>query len=191
MKVKYIFNPFERIAGWQALLAGLIVMILTAGLAVFSGLRFDGVLDAHFDLGIPWWLPFAHQGINWIVLVVVFYIAALLFGRAHIRFIDIAGTMALARAPMLLASLAGIPGIINAFFKQIPTVNSNDILTMPAFWLTVILALLIVWGTVWSAILIYNALSVSANMKGARAGVVYAFGLVVAEIASKIVIAHI
>lgn len=48
MKAKLIFNPFERVAGFPALLSGWGVMLLTAGLAIPSGLRFDGVLDAHF-----------------------------------------------------------------------------------------------------------------------------------------------
>ena len=59
------------------------------------------------------------------------------------------------------------------------------------FWVTVILALLMIWGTIWSAILIYNAWRVSANVKGTRAGVVYGFGLLIAEIGSKILIANI
>ena len=54
-----------------------------------------------------------------------------------------------------------------------------------------VLALLMIWATVWSAILIFNAWSITANVRGTRAGVVYAFGLAVAEIGSKILIAHI
>lgn len=190
MKAKLIFNPFERVAGFPALLSGWGFMLLTAGLAIPSGLRFDGVLDAHFYPGSEWWRPFADQAVNWLVLVVVFTLAALLFGRSKFRLVDVAGTLALARAPMLLASLAGLPGVVSSFFIETPRLDTNTLLTMPAFWITVVLALLMIWATVWSAILIFNAWSITANVKGTRAGVVYAFGLAVAEIGSKILIAH-
>ena len=190
MKVRLIFNPFERIAGWQALLAGWGLMLLTAGLATVSDLRFDGVLDAHFFPGTEWWQPFTDHAVNWITLTVVFSLAALLFGRSRFRLVDVAGTMALARAPLLLASLAGLPGVVSAFFIETPRIDSTAILAMPAFWLTILLALLMIWAAVWSAILIYNAWSISANVRGTRAGVVYAFALLVAEIGSKIIIAH-
>lgn len=191
MKAKHIFNPFERIAGWQALLAGWVLMLLAAALAVPSDLRFDGVLDAHFSPGAAWWRPFADQAVNWLSLTVIFTLAALLFGRSRFRLIDVAGTVALARAPMLLASLAGLPGVVSAFFMEIPNIDGTAVLAMPAFWITVFLALMMVWSAVWSAILIYNAWSISANVRGTRAGVVYAFGLLIAEIGSKILIAHI
>ncbi|PKP23864.1 MAG: hypothetical protein CVU06_06100 [Bacteroidetes bacterium HGW-Bacteroidetes-22] len=191
MKAKYFFNPFERVAGWQALLAGLVMMLLTASLALVSGLRFDGVLDAHFGEHVEWWRVFADQGINWISLVVVFYPGALLFSRSHTRFIDIAGTMALARTPMLVAAIAGLPSRLSDFISQLPNANGTTLFSTPDFWVTVVLALLMVWGTIWSAILIYNAWRVSANVKGTRAGVVYGFGLLIAEIGSKILIANI
>lgn len=191
MKARFFFNPFNRVAGWQALLAGLAMMLITASLALVSGLRFDGVLDAHFGERAEWWRVFADQGINWMSLVLIFYVGALLFSRSHTRFIDIAGTMALARTPMLVAAVAGIPPQLTDFIKQIPQTSGVSLFGTPDFWVTVILALLMVWGTIWSAILIYNAWRVSANVKGTRAGVVYGFGLLIAEIGSKILIANL
>jgi hypothetical protein len=191
MKTNLIFNPFTRIAGWQALGLGMLIMLATAAIAIPSNLRFDGVLDAHFYKDGAWWKPFADQLINWLALTLVFSLAALLLAKSHFRFIDIAGTMALARAPMLLASLAGLPGIVSSFFTETPQINSAEVLARPSFWLFASLALLMVWATVWSAIFVYNAWSISANVKGARAGFSYAICLIIAEIGSKILITQL
>lgn len=191
MKTNYIFNPFTRVAGWQALGFGMLAMAAAAALAIPSKLRFDGVLDAHFYANVVWWQPFADQLINWLTLTILFTLAAFIIGKSHFRLIDIAGTLALARAPMLVASLAGLPGIVSSFFTEIPQITSKAVLAMPSFWLVVSLALLMVWATVWSAILIYNAWSISAHVKGTRAGFSYAICLILAEIGSKLLIAQL
>jgi len=48
--MKWLINPFERIAGWQALFAGLAAMTLTAVIGKINNLAFDGVLDIHVSI---------------------------------------------------------------------------------------------------------------------------------------------
>jgi hypothetical protein len=45
--MKFFINPFERIAGWQALFLGVVVMTLTAVVGKINLVAFDGVLDVH------------------------------------------------------------------------------------------------------------------------------------------------
>jgi len=48
MKGKWLINPFERIAGWQALTAGLAVMTLTALIGTYNSIHFSGLMNTHF-----------------------------------------------------------------------------------------------------------------------------------------------
>jgi len=45
--MKWLINPFERIAGWTALIIGIVVMSLTAVVGTVNHVAFDGVLDIH------------------------------------------------------------------------------------------------------------------------------------------------
>jgi hypothetical protein len=60
---QWLFNPFRFIAGFKALLLGLIVIALTSLLASLSDTHFDGTLDVHLGLQaanmgmkLPFWL---------------------------------------------------------------------------------------------------------------------------------------
>ena len=43
-----LWNPFIRVAGWQAFGVGIIIVLISAVLASYGNLAFDGAIDAHF-----------------------------------------------------------------------------------------------------------------------------------------------
>lgn len=49
---QWLFNPFVRIAGGQALAVGLAVIVVSALAASAGGVRFDGLRDFHLGSGV-------------------------------------------------------------------------------------------------------------------------------------------
>jgi hypothetical protein len=187
---KLIFNPFVRYAGGTALAIGVAGILFTALISCFSKTRFDGVIDIHIALSIDPAVCFLEGFVNWLSLVVVFYLMGLILTGLKVRFIDIAGTMALARLPLVLASLLGFVVAFNKTTDYIlwkfleigkeVTINFGDIFF---FIICVIMLLLIV---IWTIALMYNAYSVSANLKGSKATISFIIGLILAEAISKV-----
>ena len=52
---QWLFNPFRFIAGFQALLIGLAIILLSGFIGSFGNTHFDGVLDVHKGLSAPVW----------------------------------------------------------------------------------------------------------------------------------------
>ena len=102
---KKLINPFERIAGWKALAIGLCFISLTAILGHMNYLLFDRITYVTFrqhTLGIA----FYAQAINLALVSLAMWVAGKFFSKSKIRMIDVFGTMALSRAPLLLIVLA-------------------------------------------------------------------------------------
>lgn len=176
----YLFNPFKYIAGWKALGLGWVIMLITACIAWHGKTHFNGVIDAHYGLAAPFRMYVFDAAIAWAFTVVCFYMAALLFSGSSVRLIDMAGTMALARAPMLFVAL---------LFLAMPPANDmrqvKTIYDIGAGVLLLTFAALVF--TAWSVALMYRAFTVSANLKGSRAAWVFFVTLAIAEVLSQFI----
>lgn len=188
---KLLFNPFERIAGKEALAAGLTIALIAALFASFTSTRFDGVLDIHFVFGDVLFKTAAiDQLINLTSLFVVFYLLALAFGAKSTRPLDVIGTLALARAPFVLAPLANITGIFSKFSGQFENTSADKIAEITPTDLLPLapLLLVIILLSIWMIALSFNAWKVSANLKSTKLIVSFIIGLIAAEILSKTLI---
>src|SRR5450631_2527557 len=180
MKTTYLFNPFKYIAGWKALAIGWAIMLLAGCIAWFGKMHFNGIIDAH--TGIPGsFVIFVLDGfIAWALTVIFFYTAALLFSGSTVRLIDVGGTMALARMPMLFVA---------CLFLAMPPIKDirliKDIHDIDTSVLFISLGALVF--TIWMIALMYNAFTVSSNLKGKRAIWIFIVTLVIAEIASQFI----
>lgn len=172
----WLLRPFTYIAGSKALLTGWLVMLATSVVAYFSKTHFDGAIDAHAGAtGMPYFIYLLEALIAWGCMVLACYAAAAIFARTSFRLIDIAGTLALARSPLLIIAL------IN--FAMPPLENPLDI--DPT---VIILALISLPFFIWMLVLMYQGFSVSANMKGNEAVIIFILALIVAEVISKVLI---
>ncbi|MDR3093665.1 MAG: DUF3887 domain-containing protein [Bacteroidales bacterium] len=167
MKVKFLLNPFERIAGWKALTTGLAVMALTALAGVYSGIGFKGVLDVHiYETSIS--MALICQIVNLLSITLLMWLGALLlFKSRSLRLVDVAGTLALARAPYLLAALFG-------FLSPLMT-NMVYVISFSLFAIVVI---------IWTVALMYNACAVSCHLKGTKGTIFFIVGVILAEVLS-------
>jgi hypothetical protein len=171
---KWIFNPFTYIAGWQALFIGAIIMTVTLIVAYYSGTHFNGAIDAHVGRHTSFMIYLLEQVIAWGCPVLVFYALAFLLSVSSFRFIDIAGTIALARAPMLLVAVIG-------FAPALQNVKPDHVDNM-----VLILGLLMTVPVIWMVALMYNAFAISFNLKGTKAIIGFISGLITAEVLSLI-----
>ncbi|MHC4460785.1 MAG: hypothetical protein ACYS6W_02915 [Planctomycetota bacterium] len=192
---QWLFNPFKFVAGYKALLSGLVIILLTAFIASFGNIHFDGVLDVHTGLEAPLWCFFAEGLINWICMAVPLFFFGLIVSRSSFRAIDILGTQALARGPYLIAALAMLPDANRRFGEYLTArftqatpavaINYADVLV---FAFAVFAVIVIILMTVWMVALMYMAYTLSCNIKGAKAVITFIVSLIGAEVLSKAVI---
>jgi len=171
-------NPVEYLRPrWAWILA---MSVVAASLAVSRlGVRFDGALDMHPVAGVPAWSRTVADQIAAIgCTAVVFWLVSLVVARQG-RLQDFVTAVAAARVPMALAGLWGgtfLPGPQEMLrYAQAgrvpPLVFLASVATLP----------LLIWFGVW----LYRGFSHSAGITGARAGVAFTVAVVVAEVASK------
>ena len=173
MKMKLLFNPFERVAGWQALVIGVVVMALTAVVGHFNHVSFIGSLYVHIKATFSLSMFFAMQAVDFTALFLTMWLAGVCFSKTRLRAIDVAGTMALARVPML--------ALVIICFLPITPASPYEITHLVVF------TLICIPFIIWTIALMYNAYAVSCHLKGVRAIVSFIGALIVAEIASKLI----
>jgi len=125
---------------------------------------------------------FLYLIIDFVCLIVVMWLTGLIVSK-NFRFIDILGTMTLAKAPFLILAIAG-------FFTTAP--NLSEIYKNPyvifesiSFIILMVLSLPVI---IWSITLMYNALKVSCDVKGSKLTVAFIIALFISEALSKVLI---
>lgn len=178
MKTELLFNPFRYIAGFKALVSGTIILFATAVLGSFNKVHFDGVIDIHTGVTAPTWFFLTEVISSWLIVAFLLYIAALVISKSKVRLVDVFGTQALAKYPFFIISAISFIPLFQFTFQGIPEIE-------PRLLLFMVISLAV---TIWSLILMYNAFSVSANVKGRTAIITFIAVIVIAEILSKILL---
>lgn len=142
--------------------------------AYYGNMHFNGAIDAHFGTPQPLATYLWEQLIAWGSPVIVFYLLAFALSNSNFRFIDIAGTMAIARAPMLLVAIIALLSK-----SHMQTLNPNEI-----DGIVIATGMLMLLPLIWMIALMYNAFTVSFNLKGTKAITGFIGGLILAEIIS-------
>lgn len=181
-----LFNPFRYVAGVKSLLLGLAGMFITAILCYFGNVHLDGVIDIHSGKTANLLSVSIEPVLDWIVLVIPLFLFGLTFSTSSIRIIDIAGTLALARFPLLIAVLITI-----LFLPEIKTSQEvlNALHTNPVLLIKLVLTgLAVLPFIIWTVVLMYRGYSISTNLKGSKAIWSFIVSLLIAEVASKITV---
>lgn len=182
---RWLFNPFVRIAGARSLIIGLAGIVVAGLAAAGAGIRFDGLLDVHAGYEVALWMPVVDGLVNWAVFTLLLVVVvALLFSKSEVRLIDIAGTQAMARMPLLLvAAICNLPLIQDAFEGMAAVLLGGE---LEGTVLTGLVAgiLVTLLGVVWMVALMWKAFSVSCNMRGGRAIALFIVALLLGEAAT-------
>jgi hypothetical protein len=189
----WLFNPFHYLAGVRALALGVVCILTTGLVGAWGRSHFDGVLDFHVGASAPVWIFLAEGIIAWLTLSVLLAATGKLVSRTHVRSVDVFGTQALARAPMLLTAIAALLPGYGRFASALMLMQAKltswgipkphfDVADAAAFGIVILVTLTML---VWMVALMYRAYAVSCNVKGGRAVISFIVALVLAEAASK------
>ncbi len=192
----YLFKPFRYIAGKESLFVAVGVLAILFVLGYLGNTHYDGALDSHYACENQAIQPLYHvlyQLIAWFSLLVVLYPMAKTFSFSSVRLVDMAGTLATARFPLIFIGLWGLNPDIHICMEGINPFDTNAVIAVigDKLGLLTITGLFNIAMAIWYIVLLYNAYSVSSNLKGARGGWTFAAGLILSEIISKILIRHL
>ena len=181
---RWLYNPFVRIGGEQALAIGLGVIVLSGLVAAAGGVRFDGLLDVHPGYTVSFWVPVVEGLVNWSVISALLVLVSLLVAPRTVRFVDIAGTQALARFPLLLAAAACVPGPVRDGNAELVAATAEGRMPAPTA-ASLVAGLLVSACAIWMVWLMWKAFAVACNQRGARAVAIFVAAVVAGELATK------
>ncbi len=182
----WLFHPFDRLAGFKALVLGLVFLALSVALVTWFKARYDGVLNLHFFETVSWSAVALDQILNALCLLVFLGGSNYLLSNRKPRLINLSGTLILAMAPMTLLPLQNANGALSdlsATVAQDPTAALNVLqLISPAqliFSTIFSLALL-----AYHVYLLFKAYQICGDFKGPKLGLSFALALLLAFTAS-------
>lgn len=178
MKLSLFYNPFTYVAGGKSLITGLVIILITSWLGSLNNLHFDGLFDVHFGASKPLWFFAMEVVADWFVFSLVLYISARILSASKVRAVDIFGTQALARFPMLFIAILCFIPYFQFTFNGIPQIDLRLLLFI----------IVTMFFTIWMVALMYNAYSISANLKGPKAIVSFIVSIILSEIIVKILL---
>ena len=193
---KWVYNPFEKIAGWKAFAIGMVILCLATVIGYFGNTVFYGI-SIKSVASITWCKAFSLQAIGLVVTVLVLWITGLLSAK-HVRFQDVLGTVTLAKYPLVLAAIMFLA--LGKWLKELNNMllaagnvqemmgffNSLSISDYALFIVFIIVTLMML---VWTIALLFNAFRVSTNLKGGKCAVLFIAGLLISEIIIGILVA--
>lgn len=185
-----LFRPFERYSERVLLGIGLAAIIPAIFLGAYFDTRFDGALDLHFYPGTTVNDVVIDLAVGMAALFVFLFAAGLWINRKT-RAVDILSTVLVAKIPMYVLVFFNAGGTLSGIGEELMQQATAQQSLSPGALSIVILVLFIIvllLMVVWSVALLYNGYKVAANAKGGKAIVLFIAALLLAEIASKIVL---
>ena len=187
---RWMFNPFIRIAGGQALAIGLTVIVLSGLAAAAAGVHFDGLIDFHPGYRVSFWVPIVEGLLNWSVITLLLVLVAFLVAAPTVRVVDIAGTQALARFPLLFAALACAPGPVREANEELVAAGVEGRMVTPPV-ASLIAGLFAVACGIWMVWLMWKAFAVSCDQRAGRAVAIFVAALIAGEVATKFLLVRL
>ena len=186
----WLFNPFVRIGGEQALAFGSSIIVVGGLVAGAADVHFDGLLDFHPGYSVSFWVPVVEGLVNWSVISVLLALVALLVAPRTVRLIDVVGTQALARVPLLPAALACLPAPVRDGNAELASAAADGrIATLTTA--TLVAGLLASACVIWMVWLMWKAFAVSCNQRGVRGVAIFMAAVIAGEVATKFLLIRV
>ena len=193
--INFFLNPFERIAGLQALGWGFAGLVLSTALAYATNYHYHGLLHFGPAPNPAWWCFAAEHIIVWLIPALLFYIGGFFLSRSHIRPADVFGTVLFAQIPLIFTNLIAFLPI----YKQMAQINPQDtqerqiaqaleLIAQPGFWVSIWLSFVILAFVIWMGYWMYKALAVSCNLKGKALGILFCVALFGGDVLCRLII---
>jgi hypothetical protein len=188
----WLFNPFAYVAGGTSLVIGLVAILISGVLASLSNSHYDGVLDFHSGGPPRPWLSIAEGFVDWISLAAALWIAGKVASKSRFRMIDVFGTQAMARWPVVFSALVMLLPPVQNFTRYLEWKVlriGSEVAVQPIDGILFVASVIVmVLSLCWMVWLMYRGFSVSCNVKGWKAIVAFVVALFAAEVISKVVI---
>jgi hypothetical protein len=185
-----LFQPFERYPERSLIAVGLLSALLAVVAGTYFDVRFDGVLDLHFVPGASAKDLAVDLGVDFSVLFIFLFAAAKWVNRKT-RAVDVLSAVLVAKIPMYPPMLLNAGGKLAAIGESVATqAKAHQPPSIDALGITllVLFMILMLVFMVWSVALLYNGYKTAAHGKGAKAIILFIGALLLAEIASKIML---
>ena len=186
---RWLFNPFVRIGGEQALAIGLTVIVVSGLVAAAGGVHFDGLLDFHPGYRVSFWVPVVEGLVNWSVISVLLGLVSLPRRpanrppRGHRGHAGAGAVAAASRRPGLRTG-AGSRGQ-----RRVGRRRAVEGRMVPPQTATLVAGLLAVACAIWMVWLMWKAFAVSCNQRGGRAVAMFVAAVIAGEVATKFLLA--
>jgi len=190
--MRHFFNPFLKMAGWHALIYGIIAMAATIFLAAHYNVHLDGILEMHINGKVPLHLALFQTGINWLTLVLVFGIASLILNPSGFRLLDLLGIMAFVRVPFIvlppLHAVIDISVIADKIRESVLNGSQNLMLNATEYAIFGVYLLITTLFIILSVTWMYNGFRLLSHSKGIRANIIFIISLLIGLIISELAI---
>ena len=185
-----LFKPFERYSELTLLIVGALFTILGSYAAFLFDIRFDGIIDLHVSHSEYFLQPLIDNLINIFCLVSFLFLSTLFFNR-RTRIVDILTTSLIARIPFYILPILNFDGRIgHATDALLQLVKDNliDQISISTTLPLLLFGIFTIIALIWYIYLLYTGYKISSNAKGNKPVILFVIALIVAEIASKILI---
>ena len=187
----WLLRPFEKIAGWPALLWGLAGMALSTLLSYLAGYHYHGLLHFGPAPNDAWWVYAVEHLVVWLIPALLFWVGGLILSRSRIRPVDVFGTVAFAQLPFLGMNLYEFTPPMQRmaefdFNRPMTEIISDSSFLTDSMW-SLFGVLFLVLGLIW----MFNALKVSCNLKGTKLGLLYAIAVLGGDAITRIIISSL
>ena len=166
-------NPFQKIAGFKALILGIFILVMTSYLGIQAKLYYLGPLSAINAFALAkqnishLFLFLLYQNmVNWLVLAVLFMIATKILQKNKMRAIDFLGTVSLAQFPVLLTT--AYTCLIRIFYPSLLDIDMSHGLQIHFTLYQYICTIPFIVFIVWQIVLYFYAFKESSGLNGKK-----------------------
>jgi hypothetical protein len=177
--IKKIVHPQNYLSSANGLILGTIIALILGITGYYGQTALDGVLDLHQTRGLSLSDSLMMQFINWLCISLSFYALAKGFG-SKIRLIDIAGILGTIKIWYLFPVLLGL------FIH--PNIDIAEIIKGSIPPNLILIGLVSALFSIIYIVYAFMAFKVNSHLKDGKLIIAFIAGLVLAEIASKIII---
>ena len=184
-----LFKPIAKFQENRLLIFGIIIAALSVFVAVQTGTRFDGAIDAHTGNDVSIVIAVKDFVIAIVTMVAFLFIAAKLI-NSKTRFIDILNTVLIARMTILFAAIISALPYLKNISEQIVAAEGDqmEVARLAMNPLFIGLSILLVLLLVWHIALLWNGFKISSNAKGGKAVALFVVAIICAEVTSKLLL---
>ena len=185
-----LWNPFPGYTQNKTIVLGALVLVIGSVGAVVGNVRYPGVFTWQYVESVSWMAGFLDQLISLMVTFAVFVVAALISGSERIRYIKLAGSIMLARAPIVFLPFLNFNGWLWEASEQLVDLNieGNDLPEFIASIVLVLVSIILIVFMVWTLSLLFNAYRSSTKMSGVGSLISFVLAMIGSLIISAILI---